>query len=489
MGGCADVLEHSRERHVRDFRSGRRPRRVGHVRGRCGAMVSALTDTRRGWRNLRAAERRSFRRHRQTRSRYVGARAPPAAVDTPPTLQPQQSRDWPVDVPALLFGATRRARGWQSDAIPVWLEYQYVDAPNPAARGPQLRIGFVSPTTGTGMQLTLREDEERTFEFNQRVSWGTTSLPPLFIDLPTAVRKARENGMQGTLGRARLAVHHPPGAPEILAWMISPSAGEGRTVEGTSGAIIDFDVTGYIAAYNAQWEEAARRLQGMLRMLAPQGSGSSPVDLWPAASEPGSSGGGDAAPPGPTRQEDAVRTRLFREPGGLQPAAQRRVRHAAERTVQLLTFAPGARVARVGLADLRVHARPCRCSAAASCSDDGSAASRARCGPRLRDLAIRLRRRPERRRHAREDQWAAHAHRRRHAGRLCVPDEHGDLAADSGGRARTGRLLRQQAERAMRGFGRASRSKPPRPSSRRWCSASGSRNRTPTSGPSTRSRS
>ena len=119
----------------------------------------------------------------------------------------------------------------------------------------------------------------------------------MFIDLPTAVRKARENGMQGTVGRARLAVHHPPGAPEILAWMISPSAGEGRTVEGTSGGIIDFDVTGYIAAYNAQWEEAARRLQGMLRMLAPQGSGSSPVDLWPAASEPGSSGGGDAAPP------------------------------------------------------------------------------------------------------------------------------------------------------------------------------------------------
>ena len=90
------------------------------------------------------------------------ARVRPAAVDTPPTLQAQQSRDWPVDLPALLFGATRRARGWQSDAIPVWLEYQYVDAPNPAARGPQLRIAFVSPTTGTGMRLTLRENEERT---------------------------------------------------------------------------------------------------------------------------------------------------------------------------------------------------------------------------------------------------------------------------------------------------------------------------------------
>ena len=236
-----------------------------------------------------------------------------AAVDTPPTLQPQLSRDWPVDVPALLFGATRRARGWQSDAIPVWLEYQYVDAPNPTVRGPQLRIGFLSPTTGTGMELTLREDEERTREVNQRVSWGTTSLPPLFIDLPTAVRKARENGMQGTLGRARLAVHHPPGAPEILAWMISPSAGEGRTVEGTSGTIIDFDVTGYITSYNAQWEEATRKLQGMLRMLAPRGSESAPVDHWPAAPEPGTSGGGDPAP-ADTRQEDAAARAYFANP-------------------------------------------------------------------------------------------------------------------------------------------------------------------------------
>ena len=53
----------------------------------------------------------------------------------------------------------------------------------------------------------------------------------------------------------------------------------------------------------------------------------------------------------------------------------------------------------------------------------------------------------ERRRHARENQRAAHAHRRRHAGRLWLPDEQGHLAADSGGRARTGRLLREKVRR------------------------------------------
>jgi hypothetical protein len=238
---------------------------------------------------------------------------PPAQVDTPITLQREQSRDLPVDVPALLFSATRRARDWQSDAVPVWLEYQHVDAPNPAARGPQVRIAFLSPGAGTGMELTVRGSEVRTFEFNQPVNWGTTPLPPVFVDLPAAVREARENGMEGAVGRARLAVHHPPGAPEILAWSISPSAGEGRTVDGTTGAIIDFDVTGYIAAYNAQWEEAARRFRAMLRMLAPRSAGSSAVDLWPSGSDFGSSSA-DPAAPADTRQQDAAGRAYFANP-------------------------------------------------------------------------------------------------------------------------------------------------------------------------------
>jgi hypothetical protein len=236
-----------------------------------------------------------------------------ANVSVPMTLQREQSHDLPVDVPTLLLDATRRARSWQSDAIPVSLEYQYVDAPNPAARGPQVRIAFLSPAFGTGMEVTVRGNETRTFEFAQQVRWGTTPLPPAFVDLPTAVRKAREDGMQGAVERARLAVHHPSGAPEILAWMISPSAGEGRTVDGTSGAIIDFDVTGYIAAYNAQWEEAARRFQGMLRMLAPRGSGSSPVDFWPADSGSGSSST-DPGAPADTRQQDAAGRAYFSNP-------------------------------------------------------------------------------------------------------------------------------------------------------------------------------
>ena len=99
-----------------------------------------------------------------------------------------------------------------------------------------------------------------------------------------------------------------------------------------------------------------------------------------------------------------------------------------------------------GLANPRVHAR----SAVARPrlrARRRRGRSRARRRPRLRDLAVRVRRRRQRRRHARENQRAAHARRRRHAGRLWLPDEQRHLAADSGGRARTDRLLRQKVRR------------------------------------------
>ena len=97
--------------------------------------------------------------------------------------------------------------------------------------------------------------------------------------------------------------------------------------------------------------------------------------------------------------------------------------------------------------------------------------SRARRGPRLRDVAVRLRGRPERRRHARENQRAAHAHRRRHAGRLCVPDEQRHLAAASDDASSSRPVTPATGSTPTRAFVPACRWQRPRPSSRRWCSA------------------
>jgi hypothetical protein len=50
-----------------------------------------------------------------------------------------------------------------------------------------------------------------------------------------------------------------------------------KTINGASGEVIDYDVTGYIASYNAQWERAARSLRALLRNVRGGGSSGNPM--------------------------------------------------------------------------------------------------------------------------------------------------------------------------------------------------------------------
>lgn len=180
-------------------------------------------------------------------------------------VEPDGSRLLPKDVPELMHAATQRARLWRKDAIPVMLEFEHQDIRN--YKGPEVRFSFYSPSEGTGFSLTVKTNSVRTHVFDQAVRWGEASLPPVFVDLPSAVRIARNKGMKGPLKRANLRIWSPGDAPPVLAWMMSTGAstGGGRTVDGASGQIIDYDVTGYIAAYNAQWERAARGLRALFQ--------------------------------------------------------------------------------------------------------------------------------------------------------------------------------------------------------------------------------
>ena len=209
------------------------------------------------------------------------ASATPGAATLILTTQSDSGRQLPKDLPELMHAATQRARLWRPDAIPVALEVQHRDAPNPTMRGPAVRIFFLSPAADTGLLVTVTADGARTSEFNRQVSWGKLPLPPVFVDLPAAVRLARNNGMQGQIGHASLRIWSPSGAPPVLAWMVG-----NKTVNGATGELIDFDVTGYIKSYNAQWERAAKGLRALMRSA--QGgasSGSSPTI------------GGDSSPP------------------------------------------------------------------------------------------------------------------------------------------------------------------------------------------------
>jgi hypothetical protein len=178
----------------------------------------------------------------------------------------------PQELPQLTHAATQRARAsWRPDAIPVALAFENSNPVNPRLpRGPEVKIYFLSPSSGTGLLATITAEGMRTFEPRQQVTWGTTSLPPLFVDLPTAVRIAREHGSQREVGRADLRIYNPSGQAPVLAWMVG-----GKTVNGTDGAIIDFDVTGYIERYNAQWEQAA---EGLRNLWQRQQGGSDPWD-------------------------------------------------------------------------------------------------------------------------------------------------------------------------------------------------------------------
>lgn len=74
------------------------------------------------------------------------------------------------------------------------------------------------------------------------------------------MRIAREHGTSGVINRADLRIWNPPGAPAVLAWLVG-----GKTIDGASGEIIEYEVPGYTASYNSQWERAARGLRLLMR--------------------------------------------------------------------------------------------------------------------------------------------------------------------------------------------------------------------------------
>ena len=171
-------------------------------------------------------------------SRTAIARAVPPRG--PLTLETQPDAGMPLarNVPELLARADRDARRWRSDAVAVMVEFEQRDAPNPSMRGPQVRIAYRSPSDGAGQWIYVTPADARRVEVRQRPNWGQLSVPPTFVDLPVAVTKARAHGMQGPVSGALLRIWTPTGQA-IAAWMISVKGGRGRTVDATTGAIID----------------------------------------------------------------------------------------------------------------------------------------------------------------------------------------------------------------------------------------------------------
>lgn len=193
------------------------------------------------------------------------------------------------DLPELMETITEKARTLKADAIPVKLEYKHLK--HHTYTGPEVKIYYYSPSEGTGVLYTATIQQTSPYVFDRSVNWGENALPPVFVDLPAATRIARKNGLKGPVEKANLRIWNSKEADPILAWMISTGThGGGRTINAATGDIIDFDVTGYIDSYNAQWAEASKGLKSLLHRSRPRSSGSSSSN-WSSSSDSGSSGG------------------------------------------------------------------------------------------------------------------------------------------------------------------------------------------------------
>jgi hypothetical protein len=194
----------------------------------------------------------------------------------------------PTGIPAITAAARALARRWQPDALLGIIDYQRPDGPNP--QPPSVRLSFFSPASGLGLWITVSSEGASFFG-------ASRAIPNGFLDLPQAWAVARQYGVQPPLERATLQVWTPGGSAPVVAWSLSGARG-GVNIDGVEGNLLEGDLSGYIAAYNAQGEVA---IAGLRRLLARRRSSSpSSPDFGsdsPASSS--SSSGGDDGPSGP----------------------------------------------------------------------------------------------------------------------------------------------------------------------------------------------
>ncbi len=192
----------------------------------------------------------------------------------------------PTNVPAVVQNARAVAASWRPDATLVSIEFDRNDAANSFVQD-QLQLSFTSPATGAGLVVWVEPTGTRFF-VHDVVNWRTDDIPDGFLDLPAAWAVARQNGLLPPLKSAKLQIFEPQEDGLILAWSFTAARGETRGVnlDAVSGTKLDGDLTGYVAAYNAQWQAATAGLRKLFQR--PRRPSSSGVDF-------SSSGGGSTS--------------------------------------------------------------------------------------------------------------------------------------------------------------------------------------------------
>jgi len=195
----------------------------------------------------------------------------------------------PAGLPALSDALWPVVSGWRPDAELVRLAYRRADS-NQRHAANQVELSYRSPASGGGLVVRVGEDGTGFF-VHDVVHWAGAAIPSGFLDLPAVWAIARQHGIENPLARAELRIHDPANADPILVWTITGARGVHRVInlDAATGVRVDDNLSDYVDAYNAQWQQA---VAGLRRLFARPAAQSSSAAGWDSGGSTGSSSGG-----------------------------------------------------------------------------------------------------------------------------------------------------------------------------------------------------
>lgn len=198
-----------------------------------------------------------------------------------------------VEIPAvnteLLKQAYVKAASLLPDAYPVAVEARSnVDYRDRNAF--KLVFWFYSPSKKKGAIASVSKFDPLHAQLNTTTNWTFVDPIPSFpIDLPEAVNRARQNGLEGGVARAFLMIWKPRGKPPVLAWQITPARRDQRVfnIDAISGTLLTRgDISDPPPGSDAELAAAWNRLLGAFRQGTVAGgkplsdAGKRQVSVW-----------------------------------------------------------------------------------------------------------------------------------------------------------------------------------------------------------------
>ncbi len=165
----------------------------------------------------------------------------------------------PRGVPRLLMATlVAEVWPWHKDASPTSIDI------TPLPDGDfEITMDFFSPSSNEEMTVVFTPFK-RTQQTHPATAALTRPLGAGVLDLPAVMGKAYGHGQEGPLSRARLESYKGFGP----VWSVAAAGRYGLSMNAKTGAIIEADLTDYIARYNADWARAAQALRKAFRPKA-----------------------------------------------------------------------------------------------------------------------------------------------------------------------------------------------------------------------------